>query len=81
MSLTASAEWAALKGHHEETKKLHMRDLFAKDSDRFKKFRLAKVTIAIATRIPSNRTLYYKCHTSIGTRFLAHANPVVKDCI
>jgi len=43
MSLTASAEWVALKAHHEEAKKLHMRELFTKDSDRFKKFRLALV--------------------------------------
>lgn len=40
MSLTASAEWAALKAHHEEAKKVHMRDLFEKDTNRFSKFRL-----------------------------------------
>lgn len=40
MSLTASTEWAALKAHHEEAKKMHIRDLFTKDGDRFKKFKL-----------------------------------------
>ena len=91
MSLTASAEWAALKAHHEETKKLHMRDLFARDSDRFKNFRLAlrvrvqwQLAVAIATHNFSNCALYYKCHTSIGTRLFAHVYNkilVVKSCI
>lgn len=39
MSLTKCAEWAALQAHHEEMKKVHMRELFTKDTERFDKFR------------------------------------------
>ena len=41
MSLTKCAEWTALQAHHEEMNKVHMRELFRKDAERFDKFRLA----------------------------------------
>jgi len=37
-SLTASSEWKALGSHYEKIKDRHMRDMFASDPDRFKKF-------------------------------------------
>ena len=37
-SLTASSEWKALGAHYEKIKDRHMRDMFASDPDRFKKF-------------------------------------------
>jgi glucose-6-phosphate isomerase len=38
--LTASAVWRALVAHQQEMTQVHMRDLFAKDSDRFARFSL-----------------------------------------
>ncbi|MER3463753.1 MAG: glucose-6-phosphate isomerase [Chitinophagaceae bacterium] len=35
---TTTKSWQALQQHHEEMKEVHMRDLFAQDADRFKKF-------------------------------------------
>ncbi len=32
------AEWSALEAHHSEIKSVHMRELFAQDANRFKKF-------------------------------------------
>ncbi len=37
-SLAASSEWKALGAHYEKIKDRHMRDMFASDPDRFKKF-------------------------------------------
>src|SRR3954471_14648620 len=39
-ALTQSPAWQALSKHHAQVKSLHMRDLFAKDADRFKSFSL-----------------------------------------
>lgn len=39
-SLTQSSAWQALKAHQSELAQIHMRDLFAKDADRFAKFSL-----------------------------------------
>lgn len=39
--LTETAEYKALQAHHEQTKGQHMRALFEKDKERFKKFRQA----------------------------------------
>ena len=39
-SLQSSAAWKALKAHHKKASRLHMRDLFAEDGDRFKRFSL-----------------------------------------
>ena len=36
--LTNSTEWQALQSHHDSVRELHMRDLFAKDPDRFSTF-------------------------------------------
>jgi glucose-6-phosphate isomerase len=36
--LTETAPWKALEAHHAEIRGLHMRDLFANDSERFSKF-------------------------------------------
>ena len=36
--LTSSPAWQALSKHHEEVSRLHMRDLFARDPDRFARF-------------------------------------------
>ncbi|HLL89427.1 MAG TPA: glucose-6-phosphate isomerase [Tepidisphaeraceae bacterium] len=40
-SVTASPAWTALATHHEQVKGLHMRDLFAKDPQRFANFSAA----------------------------------------
>ena len=39
-SLTATPAWKALAAHFEETSKATMKDMFAKDADRFDKFSL-----------------------------------------
>src|SRR4051812_48971360 len=39
-ALTQSPAWQALSKHHAQAKSLHMRDLFAKEADRFKNFTL-----------------------------------------
>ncbi len=39
-SLKSSAAWKALKAHQKETARVHMRDLFAEDPDRFEAFSL-----------------------------------------
>ena len=39
-ALTESAAWQALSRHHAQVKDVHMRDLFAQDSDRFSRFSL-----------------------------------------
>ncbi len=39
-TLTASAAWRALASHRDEISALHMRELFARDPDRFEKFSL-----------------------------------------
>ena len=36
--LTNSTEWQALQSHHNSISEIHMRDLFAKDPDRFSAF-------------------------------------------
>lgn len=38
--LSQSAAWKALEAHYEATKDVHMKELFAKDNDRFNKFSL-----------------------------------------
>lgn len=38
MKLTSLKSWEKLKVHHQQTSSLQMRDLFAQDADRFKKF-------------------------------------------
>ena len=40
-SLQSSPAWKALKAHHKKASRLHMRDLFAEDADRFERFSLA----------------------------------------
>jgi len=40
ITLTQSPAWKALESHYKEASRLHMRDLFAKDSQRFAKFSL-----------------------------------------
>ncbi len=37
---TQTSAWKALKKHHQEMKRIHMKDLFAKDAKRFQKFSL-----------------------------------------
>jgi len=37
-ALTESPAWVALEHHYQQTKNVHMRDLFTKDPDRFEKF-------------------------------------------
>src|SRR3954451_238725 len=37
-TLTQSPAWKALESHHKEASRLHMRDLFAKETQRFQKF-------------------------------------------
>src|SRR2546423_12335811 len=37
-TLTQSPAWKALESHHKEASRLHMRDLFAKDPQRFQRF-------------------------------------------
>ncbi|UCE81730.1 MAG: glucose-6-phosphate isomerase [Deltaproteobacteria bacterium] len=39
-ALTDSTAWRALKEHHQEVASLHMRDLFARDHERFQRFSL-----------------------------------------
>ncbi|MGD8989653.1 MAG: glucose-6-phosphate isomerase, partial [Syntrophobacterales bacterium] len=39
-ALTDSTAWRALKEHHQEVATLHMRDLFARDPERFQRFSL-----------------------------------------
>jgi glucose-6-phosphate isomerase len=38
ISLTESTQWKALESHHSEVKNLHLRELFAKDPERAKRF-------------------------------------------
>src|SRR5579862_4949636 len=39
-TLTSSPAWQALQKHYNETKGLHMRDLFAQDTGRFERYSL-----------------------------------------
>ena len=46
-ALHKTPEWKALEDHYEETKNLHMRELFAQDPDRFRKFSIRQGDILL----------------------------------
>lgn len=58
-ALTRSPAWRALKAHHREMAGVHMRDLFARDPDRFARFslRLGDLLLDYSKNIITERTM------------------------
>lgn len=58
-ALTRSPAWRALKAHHREMAGVHMRDLFARDPDRFARFslRLDDLLLDYSKNIITERTM------------------------
>lgn len=58
-ALTRSPAWRALKAHHREMARVHMRDLFARDPERFARFslRLDDLLLDYSKNIITERTM------------------------
>ena len=56
---TETTAWKSLEQHAEEMKELHMRELFAKDADRFKKYAhtFNDIVIDLSKNIITDETL------------------------
>lgn len=63
-ALTRSPAWRALKAHHREMAGVHMRDLFARDPDRFARFslRLDDLLLDYSKNIITERTMALLFH-------------------